>query len=274
VREYAPIAISPIKLTRQAVIMGVNHNAYKGLNLPGIIILLHHAFINRSATKKILLNRYTPEELSDSLPYDVVRASAILAGELHPLPDPVALLCHLSCANLLFRRWTVHLNSSTIQTDDELEASCYSIDEIKGEKVVSIKYDLHDLLATTRNALNDESLLRCVKQSYYGYLLPTIDSCKNAPMPFNPFNEIKRTTAFHGFYPLVKVPKNLLPNQVTTNTTNPETNLLEEHDEIDSDEEDDEVGGDTLPLVEHLLNMQDAIETGMLLSRPLTPAPQ
>lgn len=76
--------------------------------------------MNRPRTKKILAQKYTPAELSDNLPYDVVRAAAVLAGELQPVPDPIALLSHLSCANLIFRRWTVHLYDPSTSTDDEL----------------------------------------------------------------------------------------------------------------------------------------------------------
>ena len=137
--------MSPINISRQAVYMDQNHNDGKGFNLPGIILLIHHAFIIRPLTKKILLTKYQQADLSNNLPYNVVRATAILAGELQPLPDPIALLAHLSCANLIFRRWTIHLYDKKKRTDDELEGTRYVESIVKGRTVMSIDYDLSDL---------------------------------------------------------------------------------------------------------------------------------
>ena len=79
---------SPISVTR-------NDMRY---NLPGIILLVHHAFINRAATKKILLQKYKKPDNLVGLSYEIVRGAAVLAEELQPVPDPIALLAYLSCA--------------------------------------------------------------------------------------------------------------------------------------------------------------------------------
>lgn len=83
-----------------------------------------------------------PDLSSHTLSYNIVRATAVLAGELQPVPDPIALLAHINCANTIFRRWTIHNYDSTKRTDDELRATCYSESDVKGQKVMSIEYDL------------------------------------------------------------------------------------------------------------------------------------
>ena len=94
--------------------------------------------MNHPKTKKVLLNKYTQAELRNKLPYGTVRAAAILAREVQPLPDPVALLAFLSCANIIFRRWRVHLYNYQRRTDDELPTTCYTESEVKGQKVMLV----------------------------------------------------------------------------------------------------------------------------------------
>jgi hypothetical protein len=243
--KYTVNQRSPVNLTRKAVFAGQNHTGEKGYNLSGVLLLMHHVFINRPATKKILLKRYEPSELGDCIKYDVVRAAALLAGEMHPLPDPVALLLYLSCANLAFRRWGVHVYSKTIRTDDELKSTPYNITVEKGERVMSIQFDLCGV-APTRNALDDRSLHTKLKQSCYGALLPTSESCELIPMPFNPFIETRNAIVGGcGYYPTVKVSAEHLPQGVTqSDTTEQATQLLEEHEVIDSDENNDDDGAE------------------------------
>ena len=60
-------------------------------------------FINRPATKKVLLLKYAkPGQLGDgSVSYNAVRAASILAGEIQPMPD---LLAHLGCSKAILNR--------------------------------------------------------------------------------------------------------------------------------------------------------------------------
>ena len=70
-------------------------------------------------------------------------------------------------------------------------------------------------------------------------------------MPFNPLEEVRNTIS--GYYPTVKVSAELLPKavmptdqmQVDTNTTGP---VLEEHEIIDYDDDENNIedGGETL----------------------------
>ena len=55
-RRYDMSLISPIKTARRAVFMDEKANV--SYNLPGLLLLLHHAFMNRSLTKKVLVKRY------------------------------------------------------------------------------------------------------------------------------------------------------------------------------------------------------------------------
>jgi len=146
--------MSPIELKRRAVFINQHHNDEAGFNLPGILLFIHHAFINWPATKKILNDRYTPDILRNGLPYKVVRAAAILAGELQPLSDPPALLAHLSCANFHFRRWTVHPYSGK-RADNELNNTSYKESEVKGQKVMSIDYNLCEVAKGYRQSLDE-----------------------------------------------------------------------------------------------------------------------
>lgn len=66
-------------------------------------------------------------------------------------------------------------------------------------------------------------------------------------MPFVPFDEIKTAIKYQGLYPTVKVPGELLPKPAKeTDTEKATTNLIEEHDLIDTDddESDEESDGD------------------------------
>ena len=144
VKEHLPLDVSPVKFSQKAVLMGQHHSSDTGYNLLGMLLLLHHAFINRPATKKVLMLMYkNAAELSDgSLSYDTVRAAAMLAGELLPVPDPIALMAHLSCANLILRRWGVQPYNTDHHTDKELRRTCYTERMVKGQTVMAIQYDL------------------------------------------------------------------------------------------------------------------------------------
>jgi len=67
-------------MTQQAVFNGQNHNSLRGYNLSGVIIFLHHVFMNRAATKKIISKKYNLNQLSDELGYNGVQAGVILGG--------------------------------------------------------------------------------------------------------------------------------------------------------------------------------------------------
>ncbi len=195
VKKYvnAPEKMSPINLWRQVVFKGSNHiNKEQGYNLHGVLLLLHHAFINRPAPNQILQKMYSVQELGDGLLYNIVRAAAIIAGKLHPLPDPTALLAHLSCANIIFRRWSVHLYSNRMRTDDELERTRYMESEVKGQRMISIRYDLCDVAESYRT-WTDEYLLKKLRLSCYGYLLPNARDQVMFSVPFNPIKEVKAT---------------------------------------------------------------------------------
>jgi hypothetical protein len=226
--------ISPINLTRQAVFMDQNHNIHKGYHLPGILILLAHAFINRSRTKKFLSAKY-----------------AILAEELQPVPDPIALLAHLSCANLLFRRWTVHVYGRSTRTDDELGNTCYREKQVKGRTVMYIDYNLREVVAKGLrwSSLMDENLIRELKTRCYGSLLPkNIALGVDVAMPFSPLVAIKLALDNRGLYPVVKVPRELLPDLAAADMDESNDDDIEElvhgvHDDlVDSGDEDS--GGD------------------------------
>jgi hypothetical protein len=197
--------------------MDNNHDCNQGFNLRGILLLLHHAFINRPPTKKILLQKYKKDgkskELQGGIGYHIVRAAAILAGEMQPIPDPISLLAHLSCANLIFRRWTMHpYNSRNRKIDQELEGSCYVENTVKGRKEMSIQYDLCDLADEKRQtSMSGDGLLRKLTTSYYGNLLHDIPSDIDSPIPFSPINEINVTLECRGFYPPLKVLADSLP---------------------------------------------------------------
>ena len=139
-----------------------------------------------------------------------VRAAAILARELQPLPDPVALIAHLSCANLILRRWFVHLYAG-ISTDDELKASCYRESIKKGRTIMFIEYDLCELAKERQSRLSGDNLMRELTTRYYGNLLP------DAPMPFThifePIDVIKDTLKNGGICPRAKVLQYLLPEK-------------------------------------------------------------
>ena len=71
-------------MTRQAVFTGsLNNITQNGFKLRRILYLLHHAFINRPATKKLLNCKYSQDAISNHLQYKVVRASAIIAERLN-----------------------------------------------------------------------------------------------------------------------------------------------------------------------------------------------
>jgi len=215
VSKYEPEDISPINMTRQAVFTGnLNNINQNGLNLRGILYLLHHAFINRPATKKILGSQYSQEAISNQLPYNTVRAAAILAGEIQPLPDPVALLAHISCANVIFRRWSVQVYKSIICTDDEISSTCYTESVAKGEKKISVTYDLCDMANKYRPSWVDDTLLRNLRISCYGQLLPA-DIEQEILMPFDPLAEVKVALRNEGHYPTVRVSQDLLPTPAT-----------------------------------------------------------
>jgi hypothetical protein len=173
-KQYDMNVRSPVHLSDGAVFMDERPTVKAGYNLPGVLLLIHHAFINRSKTRARLVTMHGEAGLSSGLSYNTVRGTAILAEELHPLPDPIALLAYLSCANLIFRRWTMHLYDPRQRTEDELGATCYTINENRGEKNISIQYDLCYLTGRRMLSLSDASLIRELQQSCYGNLLPVI----------------------------------------------------------------------------------------------------
>ena len=238
---------SPVTMRRRAVFMGEQHDKQSGYNLHGVLLLVKHALMNRTATRKVLLKRYTMDELSSGIRYNIIRAASIIAGETHPGPDPTALLAYISCGNLLFRRWSIILYNPKLRTDDEFGATCYKVEEVKGKKVITIDFNLREL-GKSRNALNDESLLRILKQSYYGNLLPSIQAATNNDMPFVPLDEVKKAINNEGFYPMVKVLKaDLQREDVETGAEEadqPEDNDRElDREDLDLDDEDG-VGSD------------------------------
>ena len=101
--------------------------------------------------------------------YDAVRAAAILAGEIQPVPD---LLAHLGCSKVILNRWTKRLHDRRSCTDDELKKSCYVESVRKGHTVVSIQYDLCDLVGERRS--RKEAQIRLIRDllpnRYCGWL--------------------------------------------------------------------------------------------------------
>ena len=240
-KDYNCEKISPVNFTRKAVFAGINHSRDKGYNLPGVLILLHHTFINRPATKKYLLKKYTSQQLSNKLSYNVVRAAAILAGEKHPLPDTISLMAHLSCANHICRRWCVHVYSNNNCTDAELGGTCYKQSEVKGRTVISIEYNLRDLAKLYRTTWSRETLLRKLKQEYYGELLPNAQVGEGTPIPFHPYDEIILTLKHQGYYPSIKVQHDLLPpvKRSATSQNNEGESSAEILEEMRNDVDDD-----------------------------------
>lgn len=104
----------------------------------------------------------------------------------------------------------MHLYDPRQQTEDELGATRYTINENRGEKSTSIQCDLCYLTGRRMLSLSDASLIRELQQSCYGNLLPATFETNN-PMPFNPIHEIKEALKREGYSPRVKVPANLLP---------------------------------------------------------------
>ena len=223
VDQYARKAdVSPISLTPQTVFINQSYNTQGGYNLPGILLLLNHAFINRPLTRKFLLmkdpstkqSKYTTADLSKGLPFDVVRAAAILAGELHPVPDPISLLSYLSCANIIFRRWTIKVYDSGISTNDELRTSCYRQSEVRGQTEMSVDYDLSTFADTHRQqSLDVPSLARALRTSQYGNILPAnMDVFDRVKLPFDPVEEIQMALSHRGYYPSITVSSASLPS--------------------------------------------------------------
>mmetsp|Transcript_16202 Transcript_16202/g.34204 ORF Transcript_16202/g.34204 Transcript_16202/m.34204 type:complete len:130 (+) Transcript_16202:2645-3034(+) len=84
---------------------------------------------------------------------------------MQPLPDPVALMAHLSCANLIFRRWSVHMYNANIRTDDEIESTCYTSSGL--EYIAPMPFDI---VKEVRDTLKNEGFYPSVKVS--GEMLP------------------------------------------------------------------------------------------------------
>lgn len=83
----------------------------KGFNLPGILMLLHRAFMSRPATNKVLLKQYTKDDLSISMPYNIVRAAAILGEEVRARPSCAHgsfVLCKFILSEMEFQNWERH----------------------------------------------------------------------------------------------------------------------------------------------------------------------
>lgn len=115
--------------------------------------------------------------------FNTVRDVAILAEENHPLPDPIALMAHLSAANLIFRRWSVLLHNKINRTYNELGGTHYEVNEVKGQKTVSISHNLCDVARGYRASWDESTLERMLKQSCYASLLPY--DASGVHMPFN-----------------------------------------------------------------------------------------
>lgn len=175
--------------------------------------MLHHAFINRPATNKILRQKYkTPENLI-GMSYDTVRAAAALAAELQPVPDPVALMAHLSCANHIFRRWSCYLYDKSKRTDDELDATCYTRDTAKKDHLaMSIEYDLCSLAGVYRPSWSKDSLVRKLRTAYYGALVAECQIGARITTPFDPLEEVRAALENQGYYPSKKIAGDLLPD--------------------------------------------------------------
>ena len=138
-------------------------------------------------TKKILLNKYSPKELGARLSYITVRAASILAGELQPIPDPIALIAYLSCSDILWRRWGVQVYDSNEQTDAKSVGTCYSMNEVKGQSTMSIQYNPCDVENVHRQSWSKTTLTRKLRQSCYGNLLSEKDFEVNEAIPFDPW---------------------------------------------------------------------------------------
>ena len=175
--------------------------------LLGIQLLLHHAFINRSLTRAVLLSKYSLEDLSQGFAYNIVRAAAILAGEARPVPDPPAILAYVSCADLIFRRWSCILYDKNKKTDDELSRTCYAKSIVKGRTVVSVDFTLRNI----RSSLSDSLLLSTLRTNYYGGLFSDSQLKLSNIMPFDPMKEVKASLQHEGFYPSIKISAELLP---------------------------------------------------------------
>ena len=217
--RYGATESSPLKI-RDYTFVGNNHqDEESGLNLPGVLMLLHHAFINRPKTRKLLLQRYSSSELGVAIPYNVVRAVAALAGELQPVPDPISLLARLSCANFVLRQWTCFVYQENIipkpQSSDELKGTCYVMTTSKGRRRINVDYALTDIASRRcRNKRTREQLRTLLRDRKYGALFDKKRLETNVTMPFNPLDEVDLALNADGLYPSMKVASNLLPQPI------------------------------------------------------------
>ena len=175
IKKYTTLEMtSPIKPTQRTVFVDQNSSIQTGYNLPDILLNLHHAFINPPANKNILLKKYTAVDLIAELPCNVVRAAAILSGELQPLPNLTALMAYLSCANLIYRRWSVYLYDHTKRTNNELKHTCYTESKVKGQNVISVVYNLCTVVKKYCQSVGDIFLIKALRDRCYGSLLPNM----------------------------------------------------------------------------------------------------
>ena len=98
------------------------------------------------------------------------------------------------------------LHNKINRTDNELGGTHYEVNEVKGQKTVSISHNLCDVARGYRASWDESTLERMLKQSCYASLLPYDASCIH--MPFDPLVEIKVCL---GLCPPVKVSSDVLP---------------------------------------------------------------
>ena len=107
-------------------------------------------------------------------------------------------------------------------------------------KKISVTYDLCDLAKTYRSTWTGNTLLTKLRLSCYGQLLPNIQQEVAILMPFNPLEEVKSALTNEGYYPTVRVSKDLLPTPPTrASSSSDDAVVLDDAGEVAGQSDDD-----------------------------------
>mmetsp|Transcript_29282 Transcript_29282/g.33629 ORF Transcript_29282/g.33629 Transcript_29282/m.33629 type:complete len:659 (+) Transcript_29282:2-1978(+) len=226
VSKYNPEDCSPMILTPVIFDDDSSDNTLQqsSLNLCGIIIVFLLNMSRRTHTSA-QLRRYFPdkaqmfdqffqgEKMSDT--YGIVRAAAILAGEEHQLPDPIALLSRIACANRVFQQMTVNVYQNVVTPQvghGELDNTPYIIpnDAELTNTSCSIDYGISSL-QTTKLKLYvkkygfDENVQVQFKNNLYGSIIDIQQLEGKKPWMFDVADVIINTIMNNGITPTDRI---------------------------------------------------------------------
>jgi hypothetical protein len=133
-RAHGPDSCCPVIVDPISFDSSVSDVANKsGVNLSGALAVIGAMMLGRKKVQQVLSRKFTPSQLRNFLverDYSLIMAASCISGDSTRAPDPLSIMCQLSCVDFVLRQWmscTYQRKITPAIGKNELDQTCYNI---------------------------------------------------------------------------------------------------------------------------------------------------